>query len=486
MGTSGNMKGKVYMIAVGGVGMSALAHLFKEAGFEVIGSDRSVYPPVSDFLKKIGVPVRTPYSDSNIPPDTDFVVVGNAVTSSNLEAVAAVSAGLQVYSLPQALSEFFLKDRSSLVVSGTHGKTTTTALLAHLLSHAGLSPSFFVGGIPRNFGVPAAVGSGQYFVIEGDEYDSAYFDKKAKFYHYDPRCLVLTSIEYDHADIYPDLLTLKGAFSDLVHMVPPDGIIVGCSDYGEVREVLRGARCRVLTYSTHSPGADACARTIASDGRRERALVTWGERSFEIEMGIPGEHNLANALSSVMIAHHLGVPLDRALSGVRSFLGVRRRQELVGEVDSILVVDDFAHHPTAVGETIEGSRRFYRPERLVAIFEPRSNTSRRNIFEREYADALARADVSIICPPYNPSSVPEKERFSPERTCRLVGERGGNALWFDELSLIPPYLSREGKEGDLFLFMSNGDMGGITMETYRLLEKRSIISMGRNKREEKP
>ncbi|MDH3257859.1 MAG: Mur ligase family protein [Deltaproteobacteria bacterium] len=478
------MMGKVYMIAVGGVGMSALAHLFKEAGYEVDGSDRAVYPPVSDFLRKIGVFVRTPYSAQNVPRDADFVVVGNAVTSENPEVVEVARAGLKTYSLPSALSEFFMKDKISVVVAGTHGKTTTTSMMAHLLHHAGCDPSFFVGGIPLNFNVPAAVGGGEYFVVEGDEYDSAYFDKKAKFYHYMPRYLILTSIEYDHADIYPDLSTLKRAFFDLVGMVPEDGLIVACSDYGEVKNVLSSARCRVLTYSTRFREADIFLEEETSDGKEAKARATWKERSFQIASQIPGKHNLANALSTVICAVSMGIPMEKALAAAKGFLGVRRRQELLGEVGGICLVDDFAHHPTAVRETVEGSRKFYRPERLVAIFEPRSNTSRRNIFERDYAEALSRADLALICPPHNPSAVAEKERFSPGRVCALIGERGGIALAFDDLSQVPPYLAREGKEGDLLLFMSNGDFGGIQMGTYRLLEKRGIISTGEENREE--
>jgi UDP-N-acetylmuramate: L-alanyl-gamma-D-glutamyl-meso-diaminopimelate ligase len=470
------MKGKVYLIAVGGVGMSALAHLFKESGYEVLGSDRAVYPPVSDFLERIGVPVIAPYSADNIPPDADFVVLGNAVTARNPEAIEIGRRGLKTYSLPSAITEFFMKDRTSVVVAGTHGKTTTTSMLAHLLCETGLDPSFFVGGIPLNFNVPARAGKGKHFVIEGDEYDSAYFDKKAKFYHYRPRYLLLTSIEYDHADIYPDLSTVKDAFFDLVRMVPKEGLLIACSDYEHVRHVLGEARCRVLTYSTRLKEADVYVeRIIAGDGEA-KGDVSWGGRSFEIIVKIPGEHNMANAVASLVCAVEMGVSLEQARSAMMGFLGVKRRQELLGQVDGIRIVDDFAHHPTAVLETIEGGRKFYRPERLVAIFEPRSNTSRRNIFERDYAEALARADLSLICPPFNLSAIPEGERFSPQRVSALIGERGGKSLWFDELSEIPPFLFREGREGDLFLFMSNGDLGGIQKMTYRMLEKRSIIS----------
>lgn len=479
------MKGKVYMIAVGGVGMSALAHLFKEAGYEVDGSDRAVYPPVSDFLRKIGIFVRTPYSAQNVPPDADFVVVGNAVTSDNPEVVEVARAGLKTYSLPSALSEFFMKDKISVVVAGTHGKTTTTSMMAHLLTHAGCDPSFFVGGIPLNFNVPAAAGGGKYFVVEGDEYDSAHFDKKAKFYHYMPRYLILTSIEYDHADIYPDLSTLKRAFLDLVGMVPEDGLIVACSDYGEVENVLSSARCRVLTYSTHSREADIFLEEESSDGKEAKARATWGERCFQIASKIPGKHNLANALSAVICAVSMGITMETALDAAKGYLGVRRRQELLGEVGGICLVDDFAHHPTAVRETVEGSRKFYRPERLVAIFEPRSNTSRRKIFERDYAEALSRADLALICPPHNPAAVPDEELFSPGRVGALIKELGGSALAFDDLTQVPQYLAGEGRRGDLFLFMSNGDFGGIQMGTYRLLEKRGIISSGEEKREEK-
>ncbi len=470
------MRGKVYMIAVGGVGMSALAHLFKESGYEVSGSDRAVYPPVSDFLEQIGVPVRTPFSPGNVPADADFVVVGNAVSANNPEVVEVARVGMRVYSLPSALSELFMKDTFPVVIAGTHGKTTTTAMVAHLLCHAGLDPSFFVGGIPLNFGFPARAGRGEHFVIEGDEYDSAYFDKKAKFYHYMPRCLLLTSLEYDHADIYPDLGAVRDAFFDLVRMVPEEGLIVACSDYEHVRCLLEEARCRVLTYATRTRDADIFIEPLAAEGGEARGGVFWGERTFKVGVGIPGVHNMANAVASVACAVELGVPLGKALEAMKGFLGVKRRQELLGEAGGIRIVDDFAHHPTAVRETIDGGRSFYRPERLVAIFEPRSNTSRRNIFERDFAEALARADLTIICPPHNPTAIPEKERFSPERVAALIAGMGGKSHAFDDLARIPPFLEKEARKGDLLLFMSNGDLGGIQKMTYRLLKKGSIIS----------
>lgn len=478
------MRGRVYMIAIGGVGMSALANLFTREGYKVSGSDRAVYPPVSDFLEEIDVPVLTPFSSENIPSGTDFVIIGNAVSKDNPEVNAVEKGEVRKYSLPSALFKFFIQGRQPVVVAGTHGKTTTSSMMAHILHHAGLDPSFFVGGIPLNFQVPSGVGRGTFFVVEGDEYDSAYFDKKAKFYHYNPRYLILTSIEYDHADIYPDLATMKDAFRDLVEMVPAEGIIVACSDYPAVLEVLTKARCRVLTYSSRSRGGDVYLERGSSGGGESKGRISWGGRSFEIVMKVPGDHNMVNGMAAAVCAVEMGVSPGKALSGLREFKGVKRRMEEVGCPGGIRVVDDFAHHPTAVKETIEGGRDFFRPLRVVAIFEPRSNTSRKKIFEKEYAKALSRADLALICPPHRADAISREERFSPERVSRLIRGMGGKSIWFDDLYRIPPFLAGEGKRGDLLLFMSNGDMGGIQKMTYRLLEKGSIISMEGNKPEE--
>ncbi len=467
------MRRDVYLIAAGGVGMSALAHLFREKGYEVSGSDRSLYPPVSDFLREIGVPVKVPYSVSNVPPRPSIVVVGNAVSAHNPEVCTVEEKGWKKYSLPGALSEFFMKGKESIVVAGTHGKTTTTSMITHLLTIAGRSPSFFIGGIPGGDSqMPSGIGSGPYFVIEGDEYDSAYFDKKAKFYHYQPRYLVLTSIEYDHADIYPNIETLKDAFRDLVSFVPGEGLILACSDYPDVLDVVKEASCRVVTYSAKRENSDFFIERVEGLVGQERGTVRMGRNTFSLSMKVPGIHNLLNGTAAILIAREIGVPLEEALSGMETYSPVRRRQEVVGRTGGITVIDDFAHHPTAVASTINGVRKFFRPLRIIAIFEPRSNTSRRKMFEERFASALSLADLALIAPPHNPSLIPAEERFSPERVSSRVKRMGGRGIPFDDVMKIPSFLDKEARAGDILLFMSNGDFSGIQERTFQMISGR--------------
>lgn len=464
------MKRSVYMVAIGGVGMSALANLFKEEGYHVTGSDRALYPPVSHFLGERGIDVLTPFDAGNIPSGQEIIVVGNAVTRDNPESEEARKRKAHTYSLPSALYEFFIKGKESIVVAGTHGKTTTTSMVAHVLEKGGYSPSFFVGGIPLDFNVPSRRGEGPFFVVEGDEYDSAYFDKKAKFFHYAPRYLILTGLEFDHADIYGNLGEIKEAFEGLVELVPESGLIIASADYPHLTDVLSRARCRVLSFSSKRENEDIFVGEVSIGEGSARSPLRFEGRDMTLTLSIPGIFNMVNAAAAVVLAEHLGMPVDEALAAMKTFSGVRRRQELLGVANGVTVVDDFAHHPTAVRETVAAVKKFYDPERLIAIFEPRSNTSRRNIFEDEYSHAFSESDVALLCPPHNASSLPEGERFSPERVCRAIRSMGKEAHTFESLSEVPDFLSREAREGDLFLFMSNGGMGGIQGKTLKLLK----------------
>ncbi len=461
----------VYMVAVGGVGMSALAGLFRKAGWKVTGSDRALYPPVSEYLRELSIPVSLPYRRENVPEGCDAYVVGNAVTAENPEAERIREIGGRVYSLPSALYEFFLKDRKRLVVTGTHGKTTTSAMAAFALRGLGLSPSYFIGGIPVDLGKSSDLGEGEFFVVEGDEYDSAYFDKRAKFFHYRPHVLAITSLEFDHADIYGSIDDIKEAFKRLVWEMPRDGTVIAVVDYPEVRSVVEGAPCRVITVSK---GKDASARVerIRSGPGEVRGRLVFQENDFEIVLGIPGEHNLMNAAVASLVLFASGVPVPDSLSALSRFGGVKRRQTLLGRACGVTVVDDFAHHPTAVVETIRGVREFYSPSRLIAVFEPRSNTSRRNLFEREYARALGAADVAVVAPPHMAERIPENERFDPERVSRMMRAGGKEAFAFADRDEIPGFLSETAREGDLLLFMSNGDFGGIQGKTLQLLKEK--------------
>ena len=459
------------MIAAGGVGMSALANLFKEEGYHVEGSDGSLYPPVSIFLRRIKVPVKTPYRKENVPAEPGVVVVGNAVSSDNPEVEEVERRGLEKYSLPSALSEFFIKEKKSIVVAGTHGKTTTASMVIHVLKCGGASPSYFVGGIPTNSLVPSESGDGEYFIVEGDEYDSAYFDKKAKFYHYRPHFLILTSIEFDHADIYGDIGSIEAVFKDLVSLVPPEGLILACTDYPGVRSVLPGAACRVIEYSSEDPERELYVHSVEYGEGKGIGRIRFGGEEFTLTLKVPGTHNITNAAAAVALSRELGIPLSNSLTSMESFSGVRRRQEVVGEKGGVTLIDDFAHHPTAVARTIEGVRGFYGPSRLIAVFEPRSNTSRRRLFETEFARALSIADIALISPPHNPGRIPEKERFSPERAASRIEKIGGTGVPFVDVMDIPGYLAGEVKRGDLVLFMSNGDFSGIQGKTLDMIEE---------------
>ena len=458
----------VHLIAACGVGMASLAGMLKEKGFRVTGSDANVYPPMSTQLSDLGIRLSSPYAAENIPPDADLVVVGNAVSRENPEALEAVRRGLPTLSMPQAVAEYFIGDRESIVVAGTHGKTTTTALMAWCLFDLGADPSFLAGGVPRNFPVSYRVGGGRHFVVEGDEYDTAWFDKGPKFLHYRPKAVLLTSIEFDHADIYRDLDHVKESFRKLAAILPPGGLLVACADYPEVVEVAGEARCPVVFYSTR-PGAFPAgfsgeAWTVAvtgeSGGMTGFRMVSAG-RTLDFRFPLPGLHNAANAAGTAIVLTRMGFPPERIAAAFEGFSGVRRRQEVVGEFRGVLVLDDFAHHPTAVRETVRAVRGRYPGRRIVAVFEPRSNTSRRKVFQREFAEAFAEADEVILAGVFGAEKIPERERLSPEEVASDVRALGRAAAFVPEVDAIVARLAASCRPGDLVLIMSNGGFGGI-------------------------
>ena len=394
----------VHLIAACGVGMASLAGMLKEMGCRVSGSDANVYPPMSTQLERLGIRLASPYAAENIPADADLVVVGNAVSRGNPEAEEAARRGVPTLSMPQAVARFFIGERESIVVAGTHGKTTTTSLAAWSLFALGADPSFLVGGVPKNFPVSYRLGHGRHFVIEGDEYDTAYFDKGPKFLHYRPRIVLLTSVEFDHADIYRDLDHVRESFRRLAVILPPDGLLVACADYPDVVTVAREARCPVVFYATRDGALPAGAGFDAWEvrGTGESGGMTGfrmeGEgRALDFRFPLPGLHNAANAAGVAIVLMRLGFSPAGDRPDVRA---VRRRsgggRRWWGSSAGVLVVDDFAHHPTAVRETIRAVRGRYPDRRIVAVFEPRSNTSRRKVFQREFTAALSGADEAIL------------------------------------------------------------------------------------------
>ena len=461
----------IHLIAVCGVGMASLAGLLKARGYRVTGSDQNIYPPMSTYLAQIGIDVLSGYRAEHVASHPDLVVIGNAVSRSNPEAQAVLAGNFLYISFPQALGRFLIGARTSLVVAGTHGKTTTTALAAWVLASAGLDPGFFVGGVPLNFGSGWKVGSGDHIVIEGDEYDTAFFDKGPKFLHYRPRHVILTGVEFDHADIYRDLDHVKSAFARLIEIIPGDGSLVVCADYPAALEISRNARCERATYSGDGDWT-------AGDVRFDRGRTFFepryrGKSEGSVEVGLIGRHNVNNALAVYALARMIGLQRNQLLEGFRTFRGVKRRQEILGERRGVLVMDDFAHHPTAVRETIEAVKAAYQGRRLWAIFEPRSNTSKRNIFEKEFADALAPADQIVIAGIYQPEKVPEAERISVENVARSINRRFADprAQVIAGAADIALRVSREARAGDLVLVMSNGGFDGVQQKILEALAR---------------
>jgi len=455
---------KVHLIAACGVGMSGLATLLRAAGHEVTGSDENVYPPASTLLASLGVAVQAGFEPARLA-GVDLVVCGNAVRSTNPEAAAAHERGLRTMSFPQALEELFLPGRRPLVVAGTHGKTTSASMLAFALQRCGREPGWLIGGAPHDLGANAALGRGELFVVEGDEYDSAWFDKGPKFLHYRPDAVLLGAVEFDHADIYRDLEHVKDAFRRLLGLLRPGGPLVACGDFPHLLDVVAaaGGHTRLRRFGL---GADNPWRVtdLADDGGRTRAVVREGGRAVaELSLQVPGPINARNALGVLLIAEEAGVPLSEAAAALAGFQGVARRQQVVGEARGVTVIDDFAHHPTAVAGTIAALRLRYPGRRLRAVFEPRSNTSRRRVFQGEFADALAGADEAVLAAvfvkPNDP--IPPDERLSPDTIVADVRRRGTPARTIDGVPAIRDYLLASARAGDVIVIMSNGAFGGL-------------------------
>lgn len=447
----------IHLLGICGTGMAALAGILKEQGFWVTGSDEHAYPPMSTFLEGLGIEVLNGYQPRNLEPVPDLVVVGNVITRENPEAQAVLARNLPRLSLPEALNRFLVGDRQSIVVAGTHGKSTTTALIAWLLQATGRDPGFMVGGIARNFNANCRTGQGDYVVLEGDEYDTAFFDKRPKFVHFRPRLAVLTSIEYDHADIYPDLDRVIQAFQGFVQQVGAGGgRLLAWGDALLVRQVCGRASVDAAFYGLQEnavwrageiePGSGGMNFTVQRQGRR------WG-RFFTPLLGI---HNVWNSLAAVAALAELGEepePLQKALAG---FQGVKRRLEAAGEYRGVLVLEDFAHHPTAVAVTLEAVRQGYPGRRLVAVFEPRTNTSRRRVFQEPYARAFKDADLIIVREPPDLWKVPEGEQFSSIRLVEDLRGQSREAFYFPDTDGILQMLLEKLRPGDVALIMSNG------------------------------
>ncbi len=456
-----------------GTGMAALAGLLQEQGYVVRGSDTQAYPPMGDLLKSLKIPVSIGYRPENLEPRPDLVIIGNVIRRDNPEAVAVMEANIPYMSFPSALSHLCLRDRLSLVVAGTHGKTTTATLLVSAIQGTGTTPGFMIGGIPREFGTGFHLGTPPWFVLEGDEYDTAFFDKNPKFLHYRPHGVILTSVEFDHADIYKDLEQIKNAFMRLVDIVDPEGVIVACWDWPVVQEVCEHARCKVITYGT-SIGVDWCLEEYRTEGDKTifQAASPAGD-TVTVESRLPGLHNALNSLGGLALCRHLGMPLEGIMRGLGACAGVKRRQEVLGVIHGITVIDDFAHHPTAVKETLEALKARYSGNRLTAVFEPRTNTSRRAVFQGVYPGAFGAADLVLVRDVPDPEKAPVGDRFSSERLVEDLRKTGKEAYFFKNANEILDFLLKEAKPGDVIAILSNGDFEGLHQGLIAGLEERN-------------
>lgn len=452
----------VYLIGICGTGMGSLAGLFKEAGYEVKGADEAAWPPMSTRLREMGILFHEGYDTTHLQPPPSLVITGNACTPTHPEAAYARENGLVQQSFPEALAHFFLTQKRSLVVAGTHGKTTTTGILAHTFLHAGRDPGYLIGGVMTNTGTSYRVGKGAHFVVEGDEYDSAYFDKRPKFLHYRPTSAIVTSMEYDHADIYDSWDMYREAFQQFAGIVDPTGTLALCGDAAAVRDLASFSKARVQFYGLQDEGYHVTATDIRPvEGGQFFTPIVLGERLPEMFFPMSGKHNLSNALGVLTIALAEGLTHAEISAAFASFRGLKRRQEVRGIERNVVVVDDFAHHPTAVEATIAAIREHWPNRRVVAVFEPRSNSSRRKVFEEAYAKAFDRAHhVFISAPPLRHNDDPNNF-MDVNYVTQQISRTGIPAEHYPSADQLLPNLVGVVKSGDVVLIMSNGGFGGI-------------------------
>jgi len=452
---------KIHLIAVCGTGMGALASMLKDMGFEVTGSDRKIYPPMSGFLAQKGIKVADGFNGENITHDTDLVVVGNTVSKDNIEVVETDKLGLYFCSMPQALNRFIAAGKKPVIIAGTHGKTTTASILAWILYKSCLDPTFMIGGLLKNFDSNYRLGKGEHIIIEGDEYDTAFFDKGPKFLHYDPYIAVITSVEFDHADIFKDMNHVKVAFDMFISSIAQESTLVAFDSDKNVEELIKGRKCNVERYGQDM---DSTWRilNISIDPPWTFFEVLKQTRAFgTFKTNLIGMHNLLNILSTIAVADRLNIPCEVIAGALETFKGIKRRQEVRGIKRGITVMDDFAHHPTAVRETISAARPFYTGGRIVAVFEPRTNSSMRKVFQNIYPSSFESADLICIRKPPLLEKIPHAERFSSQKLVDDLKNQGKDAYFFPNTESIIDFLVDRAKTGDLILIMSNGGFDNI-------------------------
>jgi UDP-N-acetylmuramate: L-alanyl-gamma-D-glutamyl-meso-diaminopimelate ligase len=471
----------IHLIGICGTAMASLAGMLQLHGHRITGSDTVAYPPMSDLLASLKIPIHEPYSERNLDPRPDLVVVGNAISRGNVELEYVLDMRIPFCSMAAILHDEFLPGRESLVVAGTHGKTTTTSMLAWIYEvasrrDAALAPSFLIGGVAENFGTSFMVRSTRPFLVEGDEYDTAFFDKGPKFLHYFPDALILTHVEFDHADIYADLAAVKTAFKRLVNLVPRRGRIVAFGDSGNVNECVAKAFCGVEKYGF---GSDCHWRVsnLRHEGSSTRWTLSCGGAPFaELTLPMAGEHNALNATAAAALAAGQGVATEAIVEALATFKSVKRRLEVRGVVDGVTIIDDFAHHPTAIRETLRALRESYPGRRIWAILEPRSNTLRRNVFEGELVESLALADQVVMAAVFKSESIAAAERLHPENVVAALNARAISAALFADADAIVEGIVTELKNGDVVVILSNGGFGNIYQKLPAAIAARTTIT----------
>jgi UDP-N-acetylmuramate: L-alanyl-gamma-D-glutamyl-meso-diaminopimelate ligase len=456
----------VHLIGICGTAMASLAGMLQLQGHRVTGSDAAAYPPMSDQLRLLGIPVMEPYAETNLEPRPDLVIVGNAISRGNVELEYVLDQRIPFRSMAQTVYEEFLTGRESLVVAGTHGKTTTTSMLAWIYETAArrrgeAGPSFLIGGVAENFGTSFQLGAGASFILEGDEYDTAFFDKGPKFMHYFPDAVILTHVEFDHADIYRDLEAVKIAFQRLVNLVPRRGRLIAFDGSANVSECIAKAFCKVERYGFADDSEWQMRDLTHRDGKTQWQVWRGGKAWLALTLPMAGEHNALNATAAAALAAGQGIDEQAIVEAIASFKSVKRRLEVRAVERGVTVIDDFAHHPTAIRETLRALRAAYPQSRLWAVLEPRSNTLRRNVFERELVDALALADEVVVAGVFKQESIPEGERLHPDAVVFALAALGHNAMLGANVEAIIAHVSEGARPGDVVAILSNGGFDGI-------------------------
>jgi UDP-N-acetylmuramate: L-alanyl-gamma-D-glutamyl-meso-diaminopimelate ligase len=461
----------VHLMGICGTAMASLAGLLKEQGFYVTGSDSNPYPPMSTQLESLGIRIQKPYDRKNLNPRPDFVIVGNVISANNPEAAELMDLKIPFCSLPEAMGEFIIADRDCYVISGTHGKTTTTSIMSWIAEMSNLNPGFLIGGIPKNFSKSFRNPTANTFIIEGDEYDTAFFDKVPKFIHYRPKNVILTSVEFDHADIYKDFQAVKDAFSTLMKLIPEDGNLVFWGDDENVQSI--SLKCPIknkFSYGFNVSSDFRCEIVEESEGLTRFLVAHENSQLGVFVTTLTGKYNILNATAAIAMSYLVKLPFEGVQKAISTFTGVKRRQEVLGEPGGILIIEDFAHHPSAVKQTIEAIQNKYKTRKVFSVFEPRSATSRRKVFQKDYVEAFSKAHEVLLAEAFNSTALDAENRFSSAELIADLNEQGTQAAAFISADEIVSYLKIHAQKTDIILIMSNGGFDGIYQKLLSALE----------------